>query len=162
MVRGWAAYMIGGCALTSLPRILESVQPLANDGHFCVREWAWLAVRPRIAQDLDEAISILSKWTASPSEYIRRFASEATRPRGVWSAHLPVLKKEPYRGLPILEPLRADVAPYVQNSVANWLNDAAKTRPDWVVELCHSWLSEKPSSATQHIGKRARRSIPSK
>jgi len=71
MVRGWAAYMIGGCDKAPLLNKLEAILPFADDHHFGVREWAWLAVRPYIAENLDDALSILPKWTASSSEYMR-------------------------------------------------------------------------------------------
>ncbi len=158
-VRGWAAYMIGGRAGVSLPEILDAVRPLADDSHFGVREWAWLAIRPRLAQDLDEALAQLAPWTEAASEYIRRFACEATRPRGVWSSHLPQLKNAPWLGTPILDPLRADKSTYVQDSVANWLNDAAKSQPAWVGDLCRTWQAASPSPATARICQRALRSI---
>ena len=82
MARGWACYLIGAQESLSLSERLTLIAPLADDAHFGVREGAWLAVRPYIAQELDQAIAPLSQWTASPSEYLRRFACEAIRPRG--------------------------------------------------------------------------------
>lgn len=159
-VRGWACFIIGAQPGLSTQARLAAIQPLADDPHFGVREWAWLAVRPPLAADLDTAIALLADWTASPSERIRRFASEALRPRGVWCAHLPALKQAPQRALPILEPLRADPSPYVQDSVGNWLNDAARGAPDWVRACCRRWRQASPSAATERICRRGERSLP--
>lgn len=158
-VRGWACFTIAAEAGSTLPQQLAAMRPLADDGHFGVREWAWLALRPRLAEHLSDAIALLAPWTADPSERVRRFASEALRPRGVWCAHIARLKEQPQLALPLLQPLRADPAVYVQDSVANWLNDAAKSQPDWVRSLCAQWLLESPNAATQRICKRAQRSI---
>lgn len=161
-VRGWGCFMIGADPALSLPQRLAAIQPFADDGHFGVREWAWLAVRPQLADTattLADSIRLLSHWTGHPSAYIRRFASEALRPRGVWCAHIAALKRDPGPGLAILAPLRADPSPYVQDSVANWLNDAAKSRPDWVRACCAEWLRANPSPATQRICQRALRNL---
>lgn len=158
-VRGWACFAIAAQTGLSLPQQLAAMRPLADDGHFGVREWAWLALRPHLAARLDEAIALLAPWTADPSEKIRRFACEALRPRGVWCAHIARLKEQPQLALPLLQALRADPAVYVQDSVANWLNDAAKSQPDWVRSLCAQWLLESPAAATQRICKRAQRSL---
>lgn len=118
-----------------------------------------MAIRPHIAADLDNAISLLAAWTAEPSERPRRFASEASRPRGVWCAHLGALRQSLGTALPILEPLRADPALYVQGSVGNCLNDASKDQPDWARSLCARWSADSATSATAGICKRALRSI---
>ncbi|MBD9381285.1 DNA alkylation repair protein [Achromobacter sp. ACM02] len=158
-VRGWACFMVGAMPDLSLQQRVALIRPLADDGHFGVREWAWLAVRPQLAAELDAAVELLRPWTADASERVRRFASESLRPRGVWCAHIAALKADPGRALPLLEPLRADPAIYVQESVANWLNDASKDQPDWVREVCARWSRGKPAAATQRICQRALRSI---
>ncbi|CAM2753526.1 hypothetical protein ACSL103130_01215 [Actinomyces slackii] len=123
-----------------------------------MREWVWMAARPTLVSDLDASIDHLADWTQDPSERIRRFASESLRPRGVWATHIAALKEAPERGEPILTPLRADPSRYVQDSVANWINDAAKSRPDWALDLCRRWTTAGENPATERIVKRALRS----
>ena len=157
LVRSWATEVIAKDE--NIEQALQKIEPFASDEHFNVRECAWSAVRKNIAQNLDRSIEILSKWTASENENIRRFASEATRPRGVWCEHIEELKQKPELALSILEPLKSDKSKYVQNSVANWLNDASKTQPDFVKELCKRWEKESDTAETKYIIKRALRTI---
>jgi 3-methyladenine DNA glycosylase AlkC len=158
-VRCWATYIIGFDENLSVSEKLSQIQPFAADTHFGVREIAWLATRKSISDNLNESLNLLSKWTTHSDENIRRFASEATRPRGVWCAHIEVLKQNPELALPILEPLKSDVSKYVQNSVANWLNDASKTKPEFVIAICNRWKSENNSKETNYIVGRALRTL---
>lgn len=161
-VRGWACFAIGAEQTLSLIERLALIRPLADDSHFGVREWAWMAVRPHLVDDLDNAIAALVPWTVEPSERLRRFACEIIRPRGVWCRHIAALKAQPERALPVLDTLHADPSRYVQDSLGNWLNDAAKDRPDWVQDLCARWSAANASPATTYICRRALRSIREK
>ncbi|MDT8989649.1 DNA alkylation repair protein [Curvibacter sp. APW13] len=158
VARCWAAFWLQ-CAPADMATQLQRVRPFAADPHFGVREMAWSAVRNDVIARLDEALGLLQPWTREADENLRRFATEVTRPRGVWCAQIEVLKAEPWRVLALLEPLRADPSRYVQNSVANWLNDASKTQPAWVAELCARWERESPGRATGYITRRALRTL---
>lgn len=159
LVRCWAAYTVGRNNTLSIREKLNNIRAFASDSHFGVREICWMTVRPDISENLAEAISILSEWTADENENIRRFASESTRPRGVWCQHIGELKQNPGFGLEILEPLKSDPSRYVQDSVGNWLNDASKSKPEFVIEICDEWLRQSPSKETQYIVKKALRTI---
>jgi 3-methyladenine DNA glycosylase AlkC len=158
-LRGIAALASMNPAGESLDLRLQRIRPFADDGHFAVREWAWMAIRPYLAADLTQAVGLLQPWTQESSPYLRRFAIEATRPRGVWCKHIEELKQDPQRAIALLEPLRADPNRYVQDSVSNWMNDASKTQPQWVEQVCGRWSKESPAEATKRIVKRSLRSI---
>ncbi|MCX2454186.1 DNA alkylation repair protein [Pedobacter sp. PLR] len=159
LVRCWATYTIGKNQKLSIGETLLQIQPFAADKHFGVREICWMSVRQKIAENLQMSIAILSKWTSNDDENTRRFSTEATRPRGVWCEHIEVLKQNPTLALTILEPLKSDPAKYVQDSVGNWLNDASKTQPGFVMELCGRWEKESETKDTRSIIKKALRTI---
>lgn len=159
LVRCWATYIVGKNENLNIAETLKQIQPFSADKHFGVREICWMAVRPKIAQNLTESIKILAKWTTNQDENIRRFTTEATRPRGVWCEHIEELKQNPELALSILEPLKSDPAKYVQDSVGNWLNDASKTKPDFVTELCKRWEKESDTKETKYITKKALRTL---
>ena len=69
------------------------------------------------------------------------------------------LKQNPELGLPILEILKSDKAKYVQDSVGNWLNDASKTQPKFVRNICKRWETESDTKETKYITKKALRTL---
>jgi len=158
VARCWATQWVMFSAMPLRGKI-SSVRRFAADPHFGVREMAWMAVRGDVAGAVDEAVALLRPWADDADPNIRRFASEATRPRGVWCAQIELLKAQPWRALPLLEPLKADPSRYVQNSVANWLNDASKTQPEWVSAVCERWSADSSAPETAYIVRRAVRSL---
>lgn len=158
-VRCWATYMVGLDKSFDIHAKFLAIRPFAADRHFGVRELAWMAMRNDIDKNLSESIRILGEWAVSRDENIRRFATEATRPRGVWCKHITLLKDKPEIALSLLEPLKADPSTYVQLSVGNWLNDAGKSQPEWVFRLCSSWIENDANENTLRIVKRATRNI---
>jgi 3-methyladenine DNA glycosylase AlkC len=136
IARGWAAMAVGQIPDLGLGDRLRLARVFAKDEHFAVREWAWLGVRDAVIQVPLDAIALLQSWAIDINPNIRRYASELTRPIGVWSRHIPALRKSPELAMPLLTPLLDDPSRYVQLSVGNWLNDASKDRPEWVQGVC--------------------------
>ena len=151
IVREWAAILIGLTEDLSFARKLAWIKPFADGENAGLREMACWSLRSDVVHDPISAIHCLVPWTGSRNERLRRFAAEITRPCGVLSSHIQLLQEQPELGLPILEPLSADQSPYVQNSVGCWLNDAMKTKPDWVRSIAACWLAESTSPNTKSI-----------
>ena len=160
MVRSWVPFVNGFDDGLSLEARFARVRRFAADGHFGVREWAWIAVRPAMASELERGIGLLEEsWVGDDDANVRRFAIEITRPRGVWCKHIGALKERPEMVLSLLERVRSDGSKYVRDSVGNWLNDAGKTQPEWVREVCARWEKESKTKETAYIVKRGLRNL---
>jgi 3-methyladenine DNA glycosylase AlkC len=160
IARGWGVMALRCATDLSFADRLALALPYADDPHFAVREWAWLSLRQAVADNPLGAIPHLIPLASARSPRVRRLASEVTRPVSVWGRHIQALKADPDAAVEILEPLRSDDARYVQTSVANWINDASKSRPDWSEALVERWGREAPESAsTAWICARALRSL---
>jgi 3-methyladenine DNA glycosylase AlkC len=157
-VRSWAAFAQAHLSQPlELDAALLAQLRFARDEHFGVREWAWMALRPRLVQVLPAALALLARHASSDEPLVRRFCIEVLRPRGVWCEHIGILKQEPEAAEALLIPRLAESDRYAQDSVANWLNDASKTRPDWVLQLFERYPPAcKPA---QRIKVRATRSL---
>ena len=145
-----------------LKELLEFMKPYAADTHFGVREIVILATKSRMIDNLELAIQILTPWTVSEDENVRRYAAESMRPVGVWIKKIAKFQEEPELALPILEPLKSDPSKYVRDAVANWINDASKSQPDWARQLCNRWGKESSTKETAYIIKRGMRTLDKK
>jgi 3-methyladenine DNA glycosylase AlkC len=159
VVREFAAAWLADEPELDLAVRLERARRFALDPHFGVREMAWVAIRAHVARELERGLELLQPWVRDGAAGVRRTAIEGTRPRGVWTAHIERLKCEPELAQRLLEPVRADPDRYVQNSVANWINDAAKSRPDWARAICARWTKRSRSAATAYVVKRGLRTL---
>ncbi|MFZ4576242.1 MAG: DNA alkylation repair protein, partial [Phycisphaerales bacterium] len=159
--RQWAAFMVAVDAPLEIVARMEVVRPYAADGHMGVREIAWMVLRPGVAADVPGAIGALREWATHPDANVRRCAIEATRPRGVWCSHIAELKAEPWAAESLLSCVMADGSRYVQNSAANWLNDASKTKAGaaWVKRFTRDALKRSDGPETAYIVKRALRTV---
>lgn len=158
LVRCWSCWA-ESTHFDSVTDLISAMKSYAADTHFGVREVVIFASKERMIEDLDIAIDILSKWTKDKDENIRRFAVESLRPVGVWTKKTPTFQEYPEKGIPLIEPLNSDSSKYVRDSVANWLNDASKSQPDWVKSICVKWEKESPTKETAYIVKKGLRTI---
>lgn len=158
LVRCWACWA-QSTQCDSVPELLQMMKSYAADTHFGVREVVIFATKERMIADLDTSVELLSKWTTSDDENVRRFAVESLRPIGVWTKKIEAFQKDPAKALSILTPLRSDASKYVRDAVGNWLNDASKSQPDWVTALCQQWENTSTTKETAYIIKRGMRTI---
>jgi 3-methyladenine DNA glycosylase AlkC len=94
------------------------------------------ATRAFLRQFPDETIRELTRWATDTNYHVRRLVSESTRPLLPWSGRIDLSVE---KTLPLLEALHADRTRYVTRSVANHLNDIAKSNPDLVVQTLATW-----------------------
>ncbi len=83
-----------------------------------------------------ETVSQLTRWAQDANYHVRRLVSESTRPLLPWSGRIDLPVQV---AIPLLDTLHADRTRYVTRSVANHLNDIAKTSPELVVETLQRW-----------------------
>jgi 3-methyladenine DNA glycosylase AlkC len=94
------------------------------------------AIRSFLNADPERVLAELLAWTSDEHYHVRRLCSEGTRPKLPWSSKLVIAADA---GLPILDRLHADPTRLVTRSVANHLNDLAKTDPELVVLTLTRW-----------------------
>ena len=162
IVRSWAALMVTADRRLNLKDRLIAARWFASDRSVGVKECAWDSYRDYLPGNIRQSIQLLIPWAKDADPNIRRCAVESLRPRGVWCKHIEVLKEKPEIGLPLIEYCAADTSKYVQRSVANWLNDASKSKPRWVEKIGRSWKKKYRTKETDWIVNHALRTVRKK
>jgi 3-methyladenine DNA glycosylase AlkC len=98
-------------------------------------------------------------WIADEHAEARRLLVEALRPRGVWTGHLPELRREPTPLKPLLEQVLNDRSEYVRKAVANCINDISKDQPELVCRWVKRWWTKKMSPERAWVLRRGLRSL---
>ena len=156
-VRGWGAFATSLVTQEVEPRV-ELLVPFAADTHFAVREWAWLALRDlAVAQPL-VVMQHLRPVAEHDDLFLRRFAVEALRPRGVWSRHIALFKDEPEHASDLLDGVAPTASTYVQDSVANWVNDVSRNHSEWATSTVERWCHDH-GAVVERLARRALRSL---
>ncbi len=122
-----AAY---GCTREHLVVSLEALKEVTKRFSMEDAMRYFLRVFPR------ETLQVLAVWATDDNYHVRRLVSEGTRPLLPWSGRIPLLSRDT---LPLLTMLHADKTRYVTRSVANHLNDMAKTEPQLVLDTLREW-----------------------
>ncbi|NRB04337.1 MAG: hypothetical protein HRU30_13860 [Rhodobacteraceae bacterium] len=97
-------------------------------------------IRPFINRWPQETLAQLHVWAKDPNYHVRRLVSEGTRPKLPWAKSISMTSQDT---LPLLNILHADRTRYVTRSVANHLNDIAKSQPDAVVAQLKDWQGKQ-------------------
>lgn len=116
------------------------------------------AIRTLLRHDIDRALTIITSWTASPDDDVRRLASEGTRPYLPWSIRVPDIIRRPGITIALLDALYRDESDYVRRSVANHLNDLSRENAGLVVETARRWLAD-PAPHTKAVVRHGLRTL---
>ena len=157
-VRGWGAFATVLVTQEVGPRV-ELLLPFAADAHFAVREWAWLALRDLAVAHPLVVLRHLEPVAGLDDPLLRRFAVESLRPRGVWSRHIALFKEEPGHATALLDGVAPTISRYVQDSVANWVNDVSRDHPEWATSTVERWRQDH-GPVVERLARRALRSLP--
>ena len=94
------------------------------------------AIRPFLSQFPRASMAFVERCATDPNYHVRRLASEGIRPLLPWAPRAPL----PTTFIvSVLDQLHADSTRYVTRSVANCLNDIAKSDADTVIATLERW-----------------------
>lgn len=94
------------------------------------------AIRPFLIRHKTQMLAALTKWADDENYHVRRLVSEGSRPFLPWGERI---RWDMADSIPLLDKLFADRTRYVTRSVANHLNDIAKSNPDLVIRTLDRW-----------------------
>jgi len=115
-------------------------------------------VRPFFNRYPAETYTLFKEWVQDPSEHVRRWISEGTRPNLPWGMKISHLEKNLKKNIMLLEKLKNDDSVYVRTSVANHMNDISWLDPDLVIKTLTKWQKAKTPEMSRLI-KRALRNL---
>ena len=139
-IDGWAAWPLA--AVVELFGPSRPAEALDAMEHVTKRMSCEFAVRPFLRDHYDATYARLLEFTEHDDERVRRLPSEGTRPRLPWGMSVRRLLDDPLPGIALLHRLRHDPSETVRRSVANHLNDVAKSHPQLVVDTVAGWMEE--------------------
>ena len=106
--------------------------------NWIVRETITEAILAGLKRTPNKTLEILSIWTKSKNENLRRLVSESLRPhRSIKWLRNPTKND---KIIDILSNLRNDPSIYVRKSVGNNLKDLSKYMPEKILKLMESWI----------------------
>lgn len=155
-VAGWAvAAMARVIPRHGLDRPEESLEALKE---MTKRFSSEFSVRPFFRDHQELSLKTAMRWAEDENVHVRRLASEGSRPLLPWGIKLHSFVEDPGPLLPLLNKIKDDPEEYVRRSVANNLNDIAKSHPDRVADIATEWLKE-PTKSRQRLVKHACRTL---
>ena len=110
------------------------------------RNTAEYTIRPYIHQHYERTLEQMYSWSKHENFHLRRLACEGLRPRLPWAKKLDRFIEDPSPVIPVLQSLKDDSSKYVQNSVANHINDLLKDNEAMAIELLQSWTHDASPS----------------
>ena len=96
-------------------------------------------IRPFLNRWPEQTLARLALWARDDNYHVRRLVSEGTRPRLPWARKVNLTHAQ---SLPLLDLLQADGTRFVTRSVANHLNDVARSDPGAVLERLATWEAD--------------------
>lgn len=148
-INQWAAWPL--CSVIERHGLDHPTESLAAMEHLTKAWTCEFAIRPFLDQHLELTRGFLRTWTASTNEHVRRLPSEGTRPLLPWGPKVAAITADPTIGIEFLDALRDDETELVRRSVANHLNDIAKSHPDLVVETLIRWADSDRPMDDKHV-----------
>ncbi|MEL7132251.1 MAG: DNA alkylation repair protein [Pseudomonadota bacterium] len=94
----------------------------------------------------EQTLARLKRWAQDDNYHVRRLVSEGTRPKLPWARKVALT---PEQTLPLLDRLQGDGTRFVTRSVANHLNDVAKSDPDKVLDRLAAWEANGTQAAKE-------------
>lgn len=141
-----------GCTKTHLDTSLRALEELTM--RFSMED----AIRHFLRVYPNETLRVMEGWTRHSNYHVRRLVSEGTRPLLPWSGRVTLTAEQT---IPLLTVLHADDTRYVTRSVANHLNDIAKSNPSLVIQTLAAWhkLSKQDKRELEWMTKHSLRTL---